>query len=64
MNPTSTFPTCDGGQISFIDYYQQKHSRTIRDRQQPLLVARLSARDYRAGRQTQPILQCVAIFKS
>jgi aubergine len=54
VNPSLTFDM-RGQQISFVDYYQNKHQLTIRDRNQPMLVSNPSARDCRAGR-NQPIL--------
>lgn len=38
QNPTNTFPTRDGRDITYIDYYQNHYNYTIRDHRQPLLL--------------------------
>lgn len=48
-SPKSTFPTKDGGQMTFLDYYKTKYNINIRDPNQPLLISKASARDIRAG---------------
>lgn len=55
MTPASTFATRDG-ETSFIDYYRKRYQLTIREARQPLLLARLSARDVRSGREQQALL--------
>ncbi|CAG9858425.1 unnamed protein product [Phyllotreta striolata] len=42
MTPKDTFPTRDGGEISFIDYFKRQYDITIRDLNQPLLIHRKS----------------------
>lgn len=54
MNPLSTFDTRDG-KVSFKDYYQTRYRLPVREGRQPLLIARVSARDTRGGRD-QPAL--------
>jgi aubergine len=55
MNPASRFTTRQG-EISFSDYYRTRYNLPIRDQRQPLLIARLSARDIRGGREQQALL--------
>lgn len=40
MNPQDTFPTRDGGSITFTEYYKNQYDITIRDVNQPLLINR------------------------
>ncbi|CAH1965527.1 unnamed protein product [Acanthoscelides obtectus] len=40
MNPMDTFPTRDGGSISFVQYYKNQYDITIKDTEQPLLINR------------------------
>lgn len=40
LTPKDTFPTRDGGQISFLEYYERQHGLKIRDINQPMLVNR------------------------
>ena len=37
-------------EVSYIDYYRERHNVTIRDRKQPLLVSNPKPRDIRDGR--------------
>lgn len=48
QSPKHTFST-NNGNISFVDYYKNKHNINIRDVNQPLLISKASARDIRAG---------------
>lgn len=48
-SPESTFAMRDGQQISFIQYYNQKHNINILVREQPMLVSRSKPREIRAG---------------
>nr|XP_023021942.1 piwi-like protein Ago3 [Leptinotarsa decemlineata] len=40
MTPRDTFPTRDGRNITFIEYYKTQHNIVIRDETQPLLINR------------------------
>ncbi|XP_066151998.1 piwi-like protein Ago3 [Euwallacea fornicatus] len=40
MTPMDTFPTRDGRNITFVDYYKAQYNITIRDHDQPLLLNR------------------------
>lgn len=44
MSPLDTFPTRDGGSISFMDYYKKQHNIVIKDVNQPLLINRKNVR--------------------
>ncbi|KAJ8981325.1 hypothetical protein NQ317_015458 [Molorchus minor] len=44
MTPQDTFPTRDGGSISFIDYYKNQYNIIIHDTHQPLLINRRSVK--------------------
>lgn len=44
MTPSDTFPTRDGGCISFVDYYKKQYGLEIVDVQQPMLVNRKSVK--------------------
>lgn len=46
--PESTFTTRDGD-ISYVDYYQNRYNLTIRDRRQPMLISRAKEKDLRGG---------------
>lgn len=48
QTPESTFDTRNGP-VTFLAYYANKYQLHIRDRKQPLLVSRASARNIRAG---------------
>jgi aubergine len=63
MSPASRFTTRDG-ETSFIDYYRTRYQLTIREARQPLLLARLSARDIRGGREQQALLVPGEIIES
>jgi aubergine-like protein len=49
QSPSQTFPTRDGGSISFVQYYKDKYHLIIRDVNQPLLVSKPKERDRRGG---------------
>lgn len=44
MTPQDTFPTRDGGSISFLEYYKQQYDIVIKDIHQPLLIHRKSVK--------------------
>lgn len=48
-SPLDTFPLNTGDEITFVDYFASRHNKIIRDRHQPLLIVRSSARQKRAG---------------
>ncbi|GFQ87053.1 hypothetical protein TNCT_471201 [Trichonephila clavata] len=45
MNPTSTFTTSDGSEISFVDYYKKSYDIQIQDLNQPLLINKAKKKD-------------------
>ncbi|XP_014208216.1 piwi-like protein Siwi [Copidosoma floridanum] len=49
VNPQSTFKKRDGTDIQYAEYYKERYNIEVKDRKQPLLVSRSSARDIRAG---------------
>lgn len=48
-SPSSTFPSKNGGEESFISYYKRRYDITIRDPRQPLLICKANAKAIRAG---------------
>ncbi|GFS54318.1 piwi-like protein 2 [Nephila pilipes] len=57
MNPTSTFSTSDGSEISFVDYYKRSYDIQIQDLNQPLLINKAKKKDYIEG--VEPKLICL-----
>lgn len=56
-NPSQTFKTRDGSDITFADYYKKHYDIKIEDKEQPMLVSRPSKREIRArGGDESPIL--------
>ncbi|XP_053312111.1 piwi-like protein 1 [Spea bombifrons] len=54
MTPLSTFKKYDGTEISFVDYYQSQHNKTIRDLKQVLLAN--IPRKSKPGETTGPLI--------
>uniref|UniRef100_A0A182RCZ1 Aubergine n=1 Tax=Anopheles funestus TaxID=62324 RepID=A0A182RCZ1_ANOFN len=54
-SPSSTFPTKEGDNITFIDYYKKQYNITIRDPKQPMLISLPNERLVRLG-MDKPIL--------
>ena len=54
--PTDTFVGRKGETMSFIQYYQNKYGREVRDGGQPLLVSMPTLKDKRAGQDTPRLL--------
>ena len=48
-HPTESFESSKGTPMTYIQYYEGKYNRTIRDAQQPLLVSMPTLREKRAG---------------
>jgi len=48
-NPTTRFESRNGSDMSFIEYYEGRYNRTIRDGKQPLLVSMPTLKEKRAG---------------
>eukprot|EP00092_Neocalanus_flemingeri_P037390 GFUD01040714.1.p1 GENE.GFUD01040714.1~~GFUD01040714.1.p1 ORF type:complete len:911 (-),score=265.15 GFUD01040714.1:184-2916(-) len=48
-HPTDSFESSKGTPMTFIEYYEGKYNRTIRDGQQPLLVSMPTLREKRSG---------------
>lgn len=59
MNPQDTFPTRDGGSISFVDYYKLQYGITIKDVRQPLLINR---RSVKVSGQTEKVERMVCLI--
>ncbi|PRD22810.1 UNVERIFIED_CONTAM: Piwi-like protein [Trichonephila clavipes] len=57
MNPTSTFTTSDGSEISFVDYYKKSYDIHIQDLNQPLLINKAKKKDLKQG--VEPKLICL-----
>lgn len=47
-SPEATFET-KNGPVSFIDYYFKTYQIKIKDRKQPMLISKASARNLRSG---------------
>lgn len=45
MNPNSKFTTSKGGEMSFVEYYQQQYKIQIKDFKQPMLISRPKKKD-------------------
>jgi aubergine-like protein len=56
QHPTDSFESRKGGPLTFIQYYQDKYGRTIRDGKQPLIVSMPTKQDQRAGIVTPRLL--------
>nr|AQV09903.1 argonaute 3 isoform 1 [Aeolosoma viride]AQV09904.1 argonaute 3 isoform 2 [Aeolosoma viride] len=58
-SPLDTFPQSrGGGEISFIQYYQEAYGKTIREHRQPLLINRPKKKD-RNGRKVEGSIICL-----
>ena len=49
QHPTDTFEGRKGNKMTFIEYYQNKYQKTIKDGKQPLLVSKPTLKNLRAG---------------
>ncbi|KRT81648.1 hypothetical protein AMK59_5055 [Oryctes borbonicus] len=47
--PLSTFKKNDGTSISYLQYFKERYSVNVTDKQQPMLVSRTKPREIRAG---------------
>uniref|UniRef100_A0A182LZC8 Uncharacterized protein n=1 Tax=Anopheles culicifacies TaxID=139723 RepID=A0A182LZC8_9DIPT len=55
ITPMSTFPTKEGENITFVDYYKKQYNITIRDPRQPMLLTKANDRLVRLG-MDKPVL--------